>query len=148
MYIVQTPGRSIQTGACDILMRFKMLLEAVHTLAILLVRLIVTGNPLCAPIGSLQQTHFEPGGCDFSTLAVFVPKFDAPIGFIPTVEFFARIGHVGHGRRFHFSAVPDRFSAPLADNLIGGLLFSALTIPVKPGRLYTKTEGLGQIFCS
>ena len=104
----------------------KSLAEAVHGVTIFFVDRIIAGDPLGAPC---VDAGLKGGLCPIAGIAVFVPK-----PHVPEHLRFRRHGcavpSYAHGGAFHPTAVPEDAAAVIGGNdLIGGLLPTALTVP-------------------
>ena len=138
---IQAAGGDIQPGFLYVRER-KNLAEAVHGVALFFVDLVITGDPLGTPCTDAGlKGYFAPIAC----CVLFIPEPHLPKDLRfrrhgGTAPFYA------HGSTFHPTAVPENAAAIIGCNdLIGSLLFAAITVPIKPGRSKIHTHGVKQM---
>ena len=130
---VKTAGGDVQPGRLDFSGDREILTETINRIPLTFLDLVVSGDPLRLPVGSVHQSHFEEAMADFATLALFVPELDRPIHPLPGMQLRSAVRNVGHCRILHFAAIPDSFPVHLCNDLIGGLFDPTFAVPVQPG---------------
>ena len=139
--LIQAAGSDVQprlfyTGGV------KNLAETVHGIALFFVDRIVARDPLGAPCADAGlKGRLAP----IARSAVLVPE-----PHFPDDACFRRHGSAApfcaHGGTCHPAAVPEDAAAVIrGDDLVGSLLFAALTVPIKPGRGKIHAGGFRQM---
>ena len=144
--VVDAACRGIEPCGRDLAFCGERFAEAIDRITARGIGPIVTRNPFCRPVGSVQKTEFKNALAHLPRLAVLVPKRDRPCYTVAAHKRLSFIPDMRHAVGCDLAGIPNVLAALGADDLIGGLLFAALTVPRKARRGVAEAERGIQIF--